>query len=52
MSKKKKVSMPPSSAGLISYYEEEGGGIKFKPEHIIVFTAVVIIFEMFLHLYG
>ena len=52
MSKKKKISMPPSSAGLMTYYQEEGGGIKLKPEHVLIFTAIVILFELMLHLYS
>lgn len=52
MSKKKKISMPPSSAGLMSYYQEEGKGLKLKPEHVLIFTGAVIVFELMLHLYG
>jgi len=44
--------MPPTGAGLIRYFREEGHGIKIPPKGVIIFTIAVIIFEIFLRLYG
>lgn len=52
MAKKEKINMPPSMAGLMTYYDEEGAGFKIKPEHLIAGAAVVVVFEIMLHLYG
>ena len=52
MAKKEKVRMPPSMAGLMTYYEEEGTGLKIKPEHLVAAAAIVVVFEVMIHLYG
>lgn len=44
--------MPATGAGLIRYFEEEGKGIKISPKKTVIFVAAVIVFEIFLRLYG
>jgi len=52
MSKKERLSLPPTGGGLFRSYDDEGIGFRLKPEHIIIATVAVIVFEIFLHLYG
>ncbi|RLI98355.1 MAG: preprotein translocase subunit Sec61beta [Candidatus Aenigmatarchaeota archaeon] len=48
MSKKDKIQMPQSTAGLIRYFETEKEAIHLKPEHIVIFCALVIVVELLL----
>jgi len=48
----KQVSMPASTAGLTSYFREYKSRIEFKPAHVIVFAAIVIIATILLHMFG
>ncbi len=49
---KKDKYMPNQIAGLTRFKDEGDGIIKFKPEHVIVMTVLVIVMEMFLHKFG
>ncbi|HYB93145.1 MAG TPA: preprotein translocase subunit Sec61beta [archaeon] len=44
MSKKKdeEAPMPATSAGLLRFFEEETGGIKLRPEIVVVMTIALI----------
>lgn len=44
--------MPPTGAGLIRYFREEGHGIKISPKSVLAFTIAVILFQVFIHVYG
>lgn len=44
--------MPATGAGLIRYFQEEGHGIKISPKAVLIFTVAIIIFEIFLKVYG
>ncbi len=44
--------MPATGAGLIRYFKEEGHGIKISPKSVLIFTFAIIIFEIFLRIYG
>ncbi|MFH1445337.1 MAG: preprotein translocase subunit Sec61beta [Nanoarchaeota archaeon] len=46
----KKMQMPQSTAGLIRYFDESKESIKIKPEHIIIFSTIVIALEVILRL--
>lgn len=48
MSDKVNESMPASSAGLTTYYQDFKPKVLIKPEHVVVITATVIAFEIFL----
>lgn len=52
MSRKDKSQMPQSTAGLIRYTDQTKGGIKIKPEHIIVACGALIAVEIILKLAG
>lgn len=52
MAKKEKISLPPTGGGIFRTYDDEGVGLKLKPEHIIGVCVAVVIFEIFLHIYG
>jgi len=47
-----KSRMPMSTAGITTYFEEYRSKIEFKPGHIIVFSIVVILIVVALHLWG
>ena len=44
--------MPSGMGGLVRYFDEYKSKIKFKPGHIIILCAVVILIMMFLYTYG
>jgi preprotein translocase subunit Sec61beta len=48
MSDKVKESMPVSTAGLTRYFEDFKPTIQIKPEHVVIATATLIGFEIFL----
>jgi preprotein translocase subunit Sec61beta len=52
MSKKNKVNIPGAGGGIFRVSTEDSKGFKFKPIHIIGFTAAVVVIEIILHLYS
>lgn len=48
MAKKNQGMMPQSTAGLIRYFDESEARVKFKPEHVIGFSVLIIILEILL----
>ncbi|MBN2101352.1 MAG: preprotein translocase subunit Sec61beta [Candidatus Aenigmarchaeota archaeon] len=48
MSKKNQSMMPQSTAGLIRYFDESEAKVKFKPEHVVAFSVVIIVLELVL----
>ena len=46
---KDKVRMPSSGAGITRYFDDYRSKIEFKPGHIIILVAIVIIIELILH---
>ena len=49
---KESTRMPMSTAGITTYFEDYKSKIEFKPGHIIVFSVVVIIVIIVLHIWG
>ena len=47
-----RISMPSGMGGLVRYFDEYKSKIKFKPGHIIILCAVVILIMLFLYTYG
>ena len=47
-----KISMPSGMGGLVRYFDEYQSKIKFKPGHIIVLAAAVILVMVVLYSYG
>ena len=47
-----RISMPSGMGGLVRYFDEYKSKIKFKPGHVIVICAVVIIIMLVLYTYG
>ena len=52
MAQSNKITLPSSGAGIVSYFSELKSKIGFKPQHVIVVIAVVVILEIILHIYG
>ena len=52
MAKDNKINMPTSGAGITSYFSEIKSKVTFKPTQVIVVIGIVIILELFLHLFG
>lgn len=48
MSKKDRMNMPQSTAGLVRYFESSKESIKLKPEHIVIFSVIIIALEIML----
>ena len=44
--------MPMSTAGITTYFEEYRSKIEFKPGHIIIFSVVVILIVIALHIWA
>jgi len=47
-----KARMPMSTAGITTYFEEYRSKIEFKPGHIIVFSIVVMLIVIALHIWA
>jgi preprotein translocase subunit Sec61beta len=47
-----RVQMPSGQGGLVRYFDDYQSKIRLKPGHIVVLAIVVLIIEVFLHLYG
>ena len=47
-----RITMPSGMGGLVRYFDEYKSKIKFKPGHIIILFAVVILIMLFLYTYG
>ena len=47
-----KSRMPMSTAGITSYFEDYHSKIEIKPGHIIIFSVVVILIIIALHMWG
>jgi len=52
MGRSDKISMPSSTAGITRYFDDYKSKIEFKPGHIIILIAIVIILEIVLKVYG
>lgn len=44
--------MPMSTAGITTYFEDYKSKIEIKPGHIIIFSVVVILIIVALHMWG
>lgn len=44
--------MPASIGGLVRYFDDYKSKIEFKPGHVIILAMIVIIIEIFLHVFG
>lgn len=44
--RKKEAPMPASSAGLLRFFEDETKGIKIRPEIVIGFSVILIVFSI------
>jgi preprotein translocase subunit Sec61beta len=49
---KDKTRMPMSTAGITTYFEDYKSKIEFKPGHIIIFSIVVVLVVVALHIWG
>ena len=47
-----KISMPSGIGGLVRYFDEYKSKITFKPGHIIIFAAAIMLIMLFLYGYG
>lgn len=52
MAQKKKISMPASYGGLLRYFEDYKSKIALKPMQVVVFTIMIIIIVIILHIIG
>lgn len=43
------ISIPTGSGGLISYKEEEKSKFMLSPKQLVIFAAIILIVEIFLH---
>lgn len=44
-----KIQMPSSGGGLVRYFDDYKSKISIKPLYVIIFIALVIIIELYLH---
>lgn len=44
--------MPAASAGLLRFFEEETGGVKLRPEVVILFAVMVTVLSLMAYLAG
>ncbi len=47
-----KIQMPSGMGGLVRYFDDYKSKIEFKPGHIIVLCAIVIIVMIILYSFG
>ncbi|AJF62950.1 MAG: hypothetical protein QT11_C0001G0815 [archaeon GW2011_AR20] len=44
-----RIQMPSGMGGLVRYFDDAKSKIRFKPEHIVAFILVFVIFVILLH---
>jgi preprotein translocase subunit Sec61beta len=44
--------MPMSTAGITTYFDEYRSRIEFKPGHIIIFSIIVVMIVVALHIWA
>lgn len=49
---KNKINLPSSGAGITRYFDDYKSKLEFKPGVVIVFAILVMIFMIFLEIYG
>jgi len=49
---KDKTRMPMSTAGITTYFDEYRSKIEFRPGHILIFSFIVILIIMAMHIWG
>ncbi|OYT32545.1 preprotein translocase subunit Sec61beta [Candidatus Woesearchaeota archaeon ex4484_78] len=49
---KDKIQMPMSTAGITRYFDDYKSKIELKPGHIIIFSIIVMLIVIILHLWG
>ena len=49
---KDKVNMPMSTAGITRYFDDYKSKIEFKPGHVLIFSVVVVLIVVALHIWG
>lgn len=47
-----RIQMPTSGAGLTRYFDDYKSKIEFKPGQVIIFSILVMLITLILHLYG
>ena len=47
-----KINVPAGFGGLVRYGEEYQSKIRLKPEHVIIFVVIVVIFVAFLKIFN
>lgn len=47
-----RISMPSGSAGLTRYFDEYTSKIEFKPIHVVILAAIVMLITIALHVFG
>ena len=52
MARDNKIHMPSGIGGLVRYFDEYKSKIEFKPGHIIVLAAIIMILILALHSWG
>ena len=52
MAQDNKIRMPSGMGGLVRYFDDYKSKIEFKPEYVVVAVILVIVFEIFLHIWG
>ncbi|HII17270.1 TPA: preprotein translocase subunit Sec61beta [Candidatus Woesearchaeota archaeon] len=52
MSHDTRISMPSGMGGLMRYFDEYKSKITFKPGHIIILCALIMVLMMVLYSYG
>ena len=52
MAQDEKIQMPSSMGGIVRYFDAYKSKIEFKPGHVVILAAIVLIIEIFLHLQG
>lgn len=48
----KKTHMPMSTAGITQFFDDYRSKIEFAPGHIIVFSVIVMLIVIALHIWG
>lgn len=47
-----KIQMPSTMGGIVRYFDDYKSKIQFKPGHVVLLAAIVIIAEIILHALG
>ncbi|MBI4439237.1 preprotein translocase subunit Sec61beta [Candidatus Woesearchaeota archaeon] len=52
MVKNDRIQMPSSMGGLVRYFDDYKSKVELKPGHVVLLAVLIMVIEIFLHVFG